>query len=52
MSWKTEYLDGCITATRTCCEKDGCHGRQACMRDVEKAVSLQRYIFWMDELGI
>ena len=35
-----------------CCEKGGLHGRQTCIIDVEKVVSLQRCIFPIGQLGI
>jgi len=31
-----EYLDDYNTATRICCEKGGCHGRQACIMAMDK----------------
>ena len=43
LSQKTGYLDCCITATRMCCEKDGCCGRQACIIDVEKSITMEMY---------
>jgi len=38
--WKIEYLDNCTTAIRAYYEKGGYHGRQTCIVDVGKAVSL------------
>jgi len=44
--WKTEYLaDYCITVVKIYCEKNGHYRRQACVIDVEEAVSLWECIF-------
>ena len=51
-SWKIEHPDSYITATWMHCEKGGHHGRQACIVDVEKIVSLQRCILWIGRLSI
>jgi len=51
-SWKTKYLNYYITIIETCCKKDGCHERQACFMDIERAVSPQECIFWTSGLGI
>ena len=40
LSWKMEYSDSYITVMRTCYEKGGCCGRQTCIIDVGKAISL------------
>jgi len=45
-----ENLVFCITAAGVCCEKDGHHGKQAYIIDVEGAVSLWVCIFQTDGL--
>jgi len=47
-----EYSDCYITAAKACCKKGGCHGRQTCIVDIGKAVSLWECIFQMGGLGI
>jgi len=47
-----EYPDSFITDMRVGYKKDGCYGRQACIVNIRKAVSLQRCIFQMGGLGI
>jgi len=51
-SWKTEFLDCCITTVRACCKKDGHHRKWACRLYVDRVVLLWRCIFQMGEFGI
>ena len=52
LSWKTEYLDCCITATRAYYEEDSHCGRQTCIWDVKKVVLLGECIFQLGGLDI
>jgi len=52
LSWKTGYPDCCITAMETCCKKDSCHRRWACLRNAVITTLLQECIFRIDGLDI
>jgi len=52
LSWKIEYSDSYITVVKTCCKKGSHHERQACIVNIEKSVSLWRYILQMGGLSI